>query len=158
MQKIYPLLVLILISCKTMKSNKEVLGKASLENLSKSEQCSWVNDSLGKYHGNPSTLNQLARISKKGLKWKVYIGCWCDDSQKLLPMFLDVMKDIGFPKDQIEFIALDLNKTSPGQIEKEDKIEYVPTFILFNEGKEVGRIVESIDYPMESVIFGLFDF
>ncbi len=157
MQKVLIAGIFLFFSCKSMQSPKERLGKVSIAEMKKADQCGWVSQKEGQYMADPSVLNQMARmVDYEPFEWKVYVGCWCDDSEQLLPKFRDVMKGINFPEDKLHYYLLDLNKESPAGTEKADSIAYVPTFILYKNGKEAGRIVEQIDYPMESVVFQLF--
>jgi hypothetical protein len=48
----------------------------------------------------------------------------------------------------IETIGLDKNKKSPKNLEKGMNIHHVPTFILYQNGIEVNRIIET---PVESL-------
>ena len=47
-----------------------------------------------------------------------------------------------------EIIGLNRDKQSPQGYEKGMNIDYVPTFIIYQNGKEVNRIIES---PVESI-------
>jgi hypothetical protein len=49
---------------------------------------------------------------------------------------------------KIETIGLDRNKKSPENLEKGMNIHHVPTFILYQNGKEVNRIIET---PIETI-------
>jgi tetratricopeptide (TPR) repeat protein len=57
-----------------------------------------------------------------------------------------VLNQIGFPKENITFIALDNDdknyKQSPTHEEKSMSIYRVPTFIFYEKGKEIARINE----------------
>jgi hypothetical protein len=68
------------------------------------------------------------------------------DSQRDLPRFYKVMDQAHFPHARFNVYNLREDKTSPNGEEKAANITAVPTFILYRDGKEVGRIVESA-YP-----------
>ncbi len=154
MQKISALLILsLLFGCKTLSGPKEVLGQVELSDLAKDSSCGWLPVQIGHYKADPSVLNQMSRLDYTGYSWRVYLGCWCSDSKKLVPPFLDIMQAINFPKERIQFYALDLNKQAPGNAEEQDSIRYVPTFILYKDHVEQGRIVESVDVPLESALW-----
>lgn len=154
MQKISALLILsILFACKTLSGPKEVLGKVEISELAKDSACWWLPVQFGKYQADPSVLNRMSMLDFKGYSWRVYLGCWCSDSRKMIPPFLDIMQEIHFPKDRISFFALDLNKQAPGDYEEQDSISLVPTIILFKDNVEQGRIVETVDVPLESALW-----
>jgi hypothetical protein len=54
-----------------------------------------------------------------------------------------------------QYYFLDLNKKSPEGLERKYKIEYVPTFIVLQNGKELGRIVEKIKQPIEEEVLSI---
>lgn len=140
-------------ACKTISGPKEVLGKVEISDLAADSSCNWLAPNLGKYQADPSVLNKMSTMDFTGFSWKVYLGCWCSDSKKMIPPFMDIMESIHFPKERISFYALDLNKEAPGNDHKQDSIEYVPTIILFKDNKEQGRIVENTEYPLESALW-----
>lgn len=75
-----------------------------------------------------------------GVSIKVYFATWCHDSEREVPRLLNVFKQNNSP---IELIALDYDKSEPLGQAKVDKIKYTPTFIVYLNEKEVGRIIES---------------
>lgn len=84
------------------------------------------------------------------------MGCWCSDTKQLLPAFERIKKELAVNDRQVSYYALDMGKSSPGGSEKADGVEFVPTFILYENGKEIGRIVETATPDMESAILALF--
>lgn len=74
---------------------------------------------------------------------EVFMGTWCSDSQRETPAFFKIMDAAGYPDNRIKMYALDGNKKSPYGYETESNVHYVPTFIFYKNGTEVGRIVES---------------
>jgi len=73
----------------------------------------------------------------------IVLGIWCGDSRLQVPRFYKVLDEIGIPEDQITLISVnEMKKAAPGLIE-ELEIERVPTFIIMDGNKEIGRIVES---------------
>src|SRR5690606_36198608 len=100
----------------------------------------------------------LARLKEKGIQhmtWKVYLGCWCSDSEKLLPEFESIREALDIPRENIRYFVLDIEKKSPEQNEKVDSIAFLPTFILYSGETELGRIVETAKPNLESAILAL---
>lgn len=81
----------------------------------------------------------------------IVLGSWCSDSREQVPRFLRIIDMLGLTDNTIRIIAVDRTK-SPGDLSKNPEVELniirVPTFIIINEGIEVGRIVET---PMETL-------
>jgi hypothetical protein len=55
-----------------------------------------------------------------------------------------------FDQHKLQIISVDREKKSPTHEEKNKNIEFVPTFIITNNGIEVGRIVEFPIITLES--------
>jgi thiol-disulfide isomerase/thioredoxin len=101
----------------------------------------------------------LANADLAGVDLLIFVGTWCEDSQRELPHFYKILDHLGFPEMRLQVIALDNHpdrrKTSPDGAEKGWSIEYVPTFIFLKNGKEVGRIVETPLVSLEKDIVGI---
>jgi len=74
----------------------------------------------------------------------VFLGTWCADSRQLVPQLYQVLRDLHYPFQTIPIYALDRHKASGIGKETEYKVQLVPSIILYKEGREVGRITESI--------------
>jgi thiol-disulfide isomerase/thioredoxin len=83
----------------------------------------------------------------EGVDLLVFMGTWCEDSQRELPHFYKILDHLGIPESRLRVVALDNHpdrrKTSPDGAEQGWNIDYVPTFIFLKNGKELGRIVET---------------
>jgi thiol-disulfide isomerase/thioredoxin len=82
----------------------------------------------------------------------LFLGTWCGDSKREVPRILKMMDCCGFPADQLKLImvsnAPDAYKQSPQHEEAGKNIIRVPTLLIYENQKEVGRIVE---YPVASL-------
>jgi thiol-disulfide isomerase/thioredoxin len=108
------------------------------------------NDSL---HVVDTTLVAEIKPLLASLEIKVFMGSWCEDSQKLVPALFKVLDAANFNYSNLEMIALDHDKKSPNGLEEGYKIEYVPTIIFLENGKELNRIVE---YEIETLEKDMF--
>jgi hypothetical protein len=78
-----------------------------------------------------------------GLSVDVVLGLWCPDSRNHVPPFLKIMNSIGTSVPVRYFSA---PRKANGEVKyyhEEWKVERVPTFIFYRDGKEIGRIVEN---------------
>ena len=82
-------------------------------------------------------------------------GPWCGDSQLHVPRFYKVLKDAGFPEHKITLIEVNRDKKSVTAIVDHLNIERVPTFIIFEADKELGRIVEHPEATLEKDLLEL---
>ena len=79
----------------------------------------------------------------------IVLGTWCSDSQREVPRFYKVLDEAGYNDKSINIIAVDRSKLA-GDIDIEDlKIELVPTFIVYKDNKELGRIIETPNKSLE---------
>jgi thiol-disulfide isomerase/thioredoxin len=72
----------------------------------------------------------------------IFGGTWCHDSQNILPVFYRLVDKSGFPDNRITLVGVDRQKTAPHNWHTTWNIIMVPTFIILQNGKEMGRVVE----------------
>ena len=71
------------------------------------------------------------------------MGTWCPDSRREVPRFMRILDVWKFHLTKVTFIGVDNAKLSPvGEYEKL-KIQRVPTFIIYKNNIEAGRIIEN---------------
>jgi len=128
--------------------SNDLIGIITQQQIQQSEHANWYNKELGSYIVDVETIadfeNNPERI--KALSVKIFLGTWCSDSRREVPRFNNIMSFLNVTK--IETIGLDINKKSPGKFEKGMNIHHVPTFIIYQDGIEVNRIIES---PLETL-------
>jgi thiol-disulfide isomerase/thioredoxin len=86
---------------------------------------------------------------------KVIFGDWCKDSKKHVPAFIKTMEFADNKAIQVVFINVDRQKKEPSDLIKDLQIESVPTFIVYSNGKEIGRIVETPKVSIENDLANL---
>jgi hypothetical protein len=72
----------------------------------------------------------------------IYMGTWCGDSRKEVPIVLKSLEDAGYDMSRLDIIALNQLKQGQNREELGMNIHRVPTIIFSKNGKEKGRIVE----------------
>jgi hypothetical protein len=88
---------------------------------------------------------------------RVFLGTWCDDSQKHVGAFFKIIEKAGNKRIECDYYGVDRAKQDPDGLAKKHKIEKVPTFILLVEGREVGRIVEKPKQRIEDDVVKLLE-
>ncbi len=78
----------------------------------------------------------------------IFMGTWCEDSQLQVPALYGILDAIKYDSEKATLITVSKDKDTPEGLEKGMDIQYVPTIILFKNGKEIGRIVEA---PVETL-------
>ena len=88
----------------------------------------------------------------------VFMGTWCEDSQREIPAFYKMLDLAGIDASAIKLITISEGKDSPEDLIKENNIQYVPTIIFEKNGNEMGRIVEysivSIERDIAKILSG----
>jgi thiol-disulfide isomerase/thioredoxin len=128
--------------------SNDLIGIITQQQIQQSEHANWYNKEVGSYVVDVETLADLENNPEriKALSVKIFLGTWCSDSRREVPRFHNIMSFLNVTK--IETIGLDRNKKSPENLEKGMNIHHVPTFIIYQNGKEVNRIIET---PLETL-------
>jgi thiol-disulfide isomerase/thioredoxin len=96
------------------------------------------------YRVDESFIDTLKAKTGDNLKIDVYLAYWCGDSKRNVPPFLKIIETINNPKVQVNYYTV---KRKPNKETKyfvaDLKVERVPTFIFYRDGKEIGRIIEN---------------
>ncbi|MGB1262633.1 MAG: thioredoxin family protein [Cognaticolwellia sp.] len=71
---------------------------------------------------------------------EVYFGTWCHDSQREVPKFLKMLTEK--PSLSHRLIALDYQKSEPNGSAKSHDIKFTPTFVIYQNNQEIGRVIE----------------
>ena len=116
-------------------------GPINMANLQSSKITSWFNPEFDRIDVDPQWVKNL-KPHLKGLKIKIFMGTWCEDSQREVPHFYKIVKSIGVNEERINMVAVSHDKDTPQGYEKELNIAYVPTFIFYKQEQEIGRFVE----------------
>lgn len=100
------------------------------------------------YQPDAALLEALKSVPASEIRVDVYMGTWCSDSQLHVPAFLKIAAALHW---QFRMVGVNREKECP--FEKKDcktwDIQYLPTFVLFRNGQELGRIVEQPQQRLE---------
>jgi hypothetical protein len=91
--------------------------------------------------------NRLTAMNTTQIRINVFLGTWCSDSKVHLPYFLHLATIF---KWNYELIGVNREKECPFE-KKECKswdIAYVPTFVVYRNDIEIGRIVENPQHSL----------
>lgn len=80
--------------------------------------------------------------NKSKVRYVVFGGTWCEDTQNVLPKFFKLQEKSGVPDNHVSFFAMDRSKKTIGHVGDAFNITNVPTIIIMKNGKEIGRVVE----------------
>jgi len=126
--------------------NKMLLGENSIEKLQQEPYGSWFNKNYADYKPDTTVCEILkSKLADKG--FVIFMGTWCSDSRREVPRMLRILDYCGVNSSRIKIIMLSnqdsVYKQSPAHEERGLEIHRVPDLIVFEKGREIGRIVES---------------
>ncbi|MGH9459373.1 MAG: HEAT repeat domain-containing protein [Thermoanaerobaculia bacterium] len=108
------------------------------------------------YEPNAAAMEMIAATVRPGDTLEVVLGTWCTDSQREVPKLLkilDILQEDFAVELPVSYLAVDRSKQDPAGGTEGKKIEYVPTFIYYRDGREIGRIVEKPEGLFEDHLF-----
>jgi hypothetical protein len=99
-------------------------------------------DKFDKYAPAQEMLD-IIKTRLEGVNVDVVLGLWCPDSRNNVPAFLRLADAFG-TSVPIRYFNVPKKPTRDVKYYFEEwKVERVPTFIFYRDGKEIGRIVEN---------------
>lgn len=157
MQKISILTIIFLVGISTIavsqnktyvdsRGNTHLIGQCTRNAFEKEDFKEWFDKSYISYTVNTDLLKRVKRKSK-GVTFEIFMATWCGDSRREVPRFFKILDALKVKDDNISIINVDnaknAYKQSPTHEEKGKLIFRVPTFIMYKNGVEIGRIIES---------------
>jgi len=107
-------------------------------------------DNYMNYHVDDALLETLKAKIGDNLKIDVYLGTWCPDSLNNVPKFIKIIEAAAVDNLPVNYYNVERKPSKEVKYYVEDlKVERVPTFIFYRDGKEIGRIVEN---PKNSLV------
>jgi hypothetical protein len=136
-----------------------LLGYFNTELLTHYPYSTWYLKGYNEYQIKTEALTSLLDINKEGITIKVVMGIWCPDSRREVPRFMKILNAWQFPDSRVTFIGVDDAKLSPVGEYSGLNIQRVPTFILYKNNIEAGRIIEnpaaSLEQDMVNILTGM---
>lgn len=108
------------------------------------------------YRPGIDELNKL-KYKLDDITFTVVLGTWCGDSKEQVGRFTKLLYCLKYDINRVSFIAVDREKKA-GDIDISTlDISKVPTVIVFRDGKEIGRIVETPTKTFEADLVGILN-
>lgn len=146
--------ITLLVSCSSTKisakndyvvvpddRSKIVSGIINRSILENDTAFAWFKENMKWGEADASAIEAIKKNASK-FSFVVVCGTWCHDSNNLLPKFYRLLDKSGFPESKVLLIAVDRTKQAYKQYEKKYSITNTPTFIVIQNGKEIGRVTE----------------
>lgn len=136
----------------------KLLGKINMEGLSNNSYQSWFDKNFEAYTPDAKVIEKIGS-DLNGYRIELFMGTWCGDSKREVPRFYKVLEAIDFPLERLSAFAVDNErknyKQSPGGEHEGKNIHRVPTFIIYKDGAEINRIVESPVKSLEEDLYNI---
>ncbi len=136
------------------KLKSEILiGLCNKQGLLEAPFSDWFKAEYDSYKPNIEIIKQLKPYAGK-YKITVIMGTWCSDSRREIPRFFKVMDYAGYTPNSLKVICVDSQKKADSDLSIYN-IEKVPTIIISDYTKELGRIVETPAKTLESDLLNI---
>ncbi len=154
---LFPVMLLFIISVFTVTGFTAV-DAVKAEKTVKVEQVKpikildnpgWL-ETYTNYEVDESFLDTLKSKVDESLKVDVYLGFWCSDSKRNVPRFYKIIENLDGTGIKVNYFSCGRKPSKEVKYFAADvKVERVPTFIFYRDGKEIGRIIEN---PKTSIL------
>lgn len=152
-----------LASCGTQKNkiiiddrtNNEILiGKTDRSGFQKDFFSEWYYKEYAAYKPDESYIQKLNNSERiENIEILIVLGTWCHDSQREMPRFFKIEDQLTDIQLRYRMISVDTKKSSRDNSLKGVEFSRIPTFIFFQDGEEIGRIVESTEESLEADMY-----
>jgi len=132
----------------TIDGGMMLLGPINAAGLNQEPYALWFEENSKAYTPDMTLIEEIKPLLKPCYV-KVFMGSWCEDSQREVPALLKLLDLAEFDLSQLEIIAMTHDKDTPENYEADYQIEFIPTIMFFQDGAELNRIVEYTQETLE---------
>jgi thiol-disulfide isomerase/thioredoxin len=136
------------------KESQPLLGEITSRQLL--SEFSAFEQSYQQFQPGPEDMQVFSRLPE-GVVIKVFFGTWCHDSEREVGRFLKLQALSQARLANVWLYGLDYYKKDPDGLAEKYGVQYTPTFIIYWQGREVGRIVERPKQSLAIDIKALLD-
>lgn len=106
----------------------------------------WFQKNYAAHQIDSVSIEDLKPLLKKK-KIDIFLGTWCGDSKWEFPRMLKILAAANFDTSNLSIVCVsneaEMYKKSPQGEEIGRNIQRVPTLIIYEKNKEIGRIIET---------------
>lgn len=116
----------------------------------------WFSTEYNDYDVEEGITSQLSPLLED-ISIKIVMGTWCSDSRREVPHFYKILDLSNFQEKNLTVINVNRKKLAE-EIDLSDlKIELVPTFIVYRDKTEIGRIIETPEETLEKDLLNILN-
>ncbi len=116
-----------------------LVGKVTRQDFMQQPYRDWFEKGYNDYELDTATLDS---IKNRQFAMTIVLGTWCPDSRREVPRMFKILDYLSIPDSNITIICVDRSKKAGKTDISNLNIERIPTFIVYINGQEKGRIVE----------------
>lgn len=131
---------------------KMLMGYCDKEGLQKGVYGAYFDSQYDLYKPGQVWISKLEPILDD-YEITIVLGTWCTDSKIQVPHFYKVLNEAGYNDKRVKIIAVDKRKEAVVVDISDMDIQRVPTFLIYKDEKEVGRIIESPRKSLEQDLY-----
>lgn len=155
MMRLFTLLLIAAVLLPACKHKQYLKGYYSYEQYQK--EAKWKRFVDDRYHPKEAVLDSIAALGiQDSLRMEIYLGSYCHDSKREVPRFYRFREHM--PVNQIEIICLDTTKIDEKGMAKAAGVQKIPTFIIYDGERELGRVVENPKGRLEARLYEILKY
>jgi thiol-disulfide isomerase/thioredoxin len=152
MNRIFSLFVILLLfSFPYLRSEKDLTGPLCKEEILKNNP-EWQ-ELVASYNPKSEIIKKIKTINRE-IHIEIFMGCWCPDCRQHVSAYFKIMEMADNPFISTSYIGIPREKEARKEFIQGKNIVRIPTFIIYFQNQEVGRIIET---PTKSVEEDLID-
>lgn len=99
----------------------------------------------------------LAMLNNKlnDIHIKIVMGSWCGDSKEQVPRFFRVLDLLNYNPSDVEILCFARKYKEKEAEAKHYDIQKIPTFIIYRNNSEIGRIIETPTLSLEKDLYSI---
>lgn len=136
----------------TRNGDKMLFGEVTEDVFRQQPFGNWFTQNYDKHPVDKGSLSKKSQKAIGKYDVTIYMGTWCGDSRKEVPIVIKSLKEAGYDMSKLKILALNQYKQARNREELGNNIHRVPTIIFSKNGKEKGRIVEHPNNSIEQDI------
>ena len=126
-----------------------LIGKCTLEGLMNNEVFNEAFKTENKYYKIDTIVAEQLRTKLDNISIVLFMGTWCGDSKEQVPRFFMIMDMLNFDTHSIKIYCNKRGIYADDPYANQFNIIKIPSFIIFKDGVEIGRIVETPKVSLE---------
>ncbi|HEX3072805.1 MAG TPA: thioredoxin family protein [Ignavibacteriales bacterium] len=125
-----------------------LIGDCVREDFQDTSFARWFDPEYSEYQVDTAAADSLSGIIDSA-DIVIVLGTWCSDSHREIPRFIKILDYLKYPSEKLTMKCVDRKlKTLSSDIDIY-QVEAVPSIIFYEEGKELGRIIEAPEESLE---------